>query len=132
MQDIAQRLKARNRCIATAGSFNGWRDPVPLHKPTSTEDWFVSLITAPGLQQVLVGLCYQCISHDYTSKGNLPCLQYKFLVDGDWRTSPCDAIISDGHVRLSLLLLARRLLLFLHKVLHLMFACRVLTIISPL
>lgn len=61
-----------SQAVSVLGSFNDWKDPVPLHKPTGTGDWFVSLMTAPGLQQ------------------------YKFLVDGDWRTSPCDAIVSDG------------------------------------
>lgn len=38
-------------CVA--GSFNGWKDPVPLHKPSDTGDWFVSMMAKPGLQQVL-------------------------------------------------------------------------------
>lgn len=41
------------KCCRRAGSFNDWKESVPLEKPSASGDWFVSIMTRPGLQQVL-------------------------------------------------------------------------------
>ena len=38
-------------CLAT-GSFNEWREAVPLHRSRDKTDWFVSLTAGAGLHQV--------------------------------------------------------------------------------
>lgn len=65
-------MDAKHRCCRTAGSFNDWKEPVPLEKPSSSGDWFVSIMTRPGLQQVL-----ECRCHVTTPRG-------------DWQILWCD------------------------------------------
>ncbi len=94
---IVLEVSPNSRC---AGSFNSWQQPLPLHKCTDdVGDWFVTMVSKPGLHQVFLSF----FAHERTAACQpelLPWLQYKFLVDDVWRTSPCEAIVSDGQASL--------------------------------
>jgi len=57
--------------IAVIGSFTDWAEPIPLGKSSVTGDFVRTMALRPGAYQ------------------------YKYLVDGVWKTSPCDATTKD-------------------------------------
>lgn len=86
---------------AFPGSFNDWQEPVELHKASDSQDWSVTLAVPPGTQQVAWRGYADSDAHSKSCHDiNDSCsLQYKFLVDKAWRTSPCEPTVVDDKVR---------------------------------
>ena len=89
-----------------AGSFTDWQTPVPLRRSAETNDFIRTIALEPGTYQVSRLVRHVRSRHkrhapDLTVLDCLRHLQYKFIVDGQWATSPVDPIISDGKVRLT-------------------------------
>ena len=112
------------RPAANAGSFNNWSQPLVLGRSPETGDFVRSLSLPPGTYQVgpcwpaeytdaspasacalrgQVGLRAQPVEPSWCAR--LPALthparvlQYKFLVDTQWRTSAADPLVTDQQV----------------------------------
>lgn len=74
------------------GSFNNWEAPIPLGKTSDTGDFVRTIALPAGTYQVLVLQCsFTVVPHT-----RLP--QYKYLVDGQWLTSPAEPTGADDSV----------------------------------
>ena len=90
------------KLIFDTGSFTDWKSSVSLRRSPENQDHVRSIALLPGTYQVRLaysGMQFYTLPAWSACLMLKPVVQYKYKVDGQWLTSPCEAIIGDGTVR---------------------------------